>query len=301
MEENTKFVKSEITLNNGIQMPLIGIGTFKSQDTEHNIYECIKAGFRLIDTALVYENEIEVGKGIKKAIEDGVVKREELFVVTKLWMSNRNDVEKALRSQLENLQLEYVDLYLIHWPMPNCKEAVFDFSTPMYKVWENMEKLVELKLTRSIGISNFNVQIMLDMMCYAKIKPVVNQIECNPYFTNVEVRKCCKALNIAVMAYNSLHKGSYLKEIKDDIFSDEVIEKFSKKYSRTPAQIILNWALSKEIIVIPKSSNIYRAKENLDSLNFKLIEEDLEEIDNLNKNLRYCTGFPFMNGLDNFA
>jgi D-xylose reductase len=185
MEETKlpKFTNTSITLNNGLKMPIIGLGTYKSSDTEENIYQCIKEGFRLIDTALVYENEEEVGKGIKKAIEEGLVKREELFVVTKLWLTERHMADKALRSQLASLQLDYVDLYLIHWHIPKCDNGKWDFRVPMYKVWEDMESLVEKKLTRSIGISNFNVQSMLDMMCYAKIKPVVNQFEINPYFT----------------------------------------------------------------------------------------------------------------------
>ncbi len=285
-----------------MQMPLIGLGTYKSSDSEKNIYDCIKAGFRLIDTALVYENEAEVGSGIKKAIEDGLVKRSELFVVTKLWMTQRHEAEKALKSQLATLQLDYVDLYLMHWPIPKCdNKGQWDFRVPMHKVWESLENLVELGLTKAIGISNMNVQMMLDMMCYAKIKPVVNQIEINPYFTNEEVRKCCSMLGIAVMAYNSLHKGSYLVNFEDDLFSDELVLGLSKKYARTPAQIVLNWAMAQDIIVIPKSSKLERAKENLEALNFRLELADVQSISALNKNKRYCNGFPFMGGLDNFA
>ena len=294
-------INNTITLNNNMQMPIIGIGTFKSEDTVSNIYECIKAGFRLIDTALVYKNEEQVGQGIKKAIEDGIVKRSDLFVVTKLWLSQRHEAEKALKSQLHDLQLEYVDLYLLHWAIPQCVNGNWDFGIPMHKVWESMENLVELGLTKAIGISNMNVQMMLDMMCYAKIKPVVNQFEINPYFSNEEVRKCCKALGIEVMAYNSLHKGTYLRIVEDDLFADELIVEISKKYEKTSAQIVLNWALMQDVIVIPKSSNLERAKENLEAVNFRLDEADVHKIKGLNKNKRYCTGFAFMGGLDNFA
>ena len=294
-------INQTITLNNGMQMPIIGIGTFKSENTEKNIYDCIKAGFRLIDTALVYENEAQVGLGIKKALEDGLVKRSDLFVVTKLWISQRHEAEKALKSQLADLQLDYVDLYLLHWPIPYCDNGKWDFSIPMYKVWESMENLVQLGLTKAIGISNMNVQMMLDMMCYAKIMPVVNQFEINPYFTNEEVRKCCKALGIAVMAYNSLHKGTYLKKVQEDLFTDELILALGQKYGRTPAQVVLNWAMAQEIIVIPKSSHLERAKENLESMNFRLEDADVQCISGLNRNKRYCTGFAFIGGLDNFA
>lgn len=289
------------TLNNGIEIPIVGLGTFHGVDTKQIVYDAIKVGYRLIDTAWVYGNEADVGKGIKRALDEKLIKREELFVVTKLWMSKRHDIENMLKSQLTELQLEYVDLYLIHWPTPKFENNEWDISIPMYKVWEQMELMVEKKLTRSIGISNFNAQLILDMLCYAKIKPAVNQVEVNPYFINENLRKCCKKFDIAVMAYNPLHKGVYILPVKDDLFTDPLIVELSKKYAKSAAQIVLNWALCQGLIIIPKTSSAQRLEENLNVLSFKLDTDDADKVSGLNKNIRYCNHFECFGGLDPFA
>lgn len=296
-----KILKTKKVLTKGLEMPVIGLGTHDGKGTDKIVYESIKCGYRLIDTAWVYQNESEVGKGIKRAINDGIVKREDLFIVTKLWNTMRDNVKHMLKTQLESLQLDYIDLYLIHWPTPKYTEKKWDFSVPMYKVWDQMETMVENKLARSIGISNFNTQLILDLLCYAKIKPVVNQVEVNPYFTNEGIRKTCKDLGISVMAFNPLHKGKYLMPIKEDIFADPTILELSKKYDKSPAQIILNWLICQDLIIIPKTSSEHRLYENFYVLNFQLEEEDIQKISALNKNLRYCNNYEFLGGLDPFS
>ena len=187
----------EIILNNNFTCPLIGIGTSHMKNEADVIYQSIRDGTRLIDTASKYQNEEEVGKGIKKAIEDDIVKREDLFVVTKCWITEKEDPEKALRNSLVRLQLDYVDLYLDHWPSGKCYGGREPFElVSMKDMWPKMENLVQQGLTRSIGVSNYNVQNLLIILSLCKIKPVVNEVEFHPYLYQEDLKEFCDKLDI---------------------------------------------------------------------------------------------------------
>jgi len=233
----------------------------------------------------VYENEDEIGKGIEKALKDKLVQRSELFVVTKIWMSDFKDPEKALKSQLASLRVDYVDMYLVHWPLREFdqKTSAYD-KVPTHKLWANMESLVKKGLTKSIGVSNFNVQLLMDMLTYCEIRPAINQIEFHPYLQQTDLVSFCKKFNIEIMAYNSLCLGAYVSDDNKNeynLLKDKIVVELAKKYSKSEAQIVLNWAICKNIIVIPKTSSFKRIRENYDSVSFRLSGEDEKRLDKL--------------------
>ena len=295
------------TLIYGIEIPYLGLGTSRISDPINIVYNSIKNGLRLIDAAFKYGNEKEVGEGIKKAIDEGLCKREDLFIIGKIWLFEREDPEKAIKSALNRLQLKYLDLYLDHWPsgniydrMNNCVEyrqqSIFD-------VWPKMESLVEKGLTRGIGCSNYNVQSLLNLLSFCKIKPVVNEIELHPYYFSENLIKFCNKENIAIIAYYPLAHGNgakkYIKEHGGQMnsFQEKNILDLAQKYKRTPIQIILNWEISQGIITIPGISQEKdteeeiikkRIKENLGALDFKMSNEDIKLLNSNGKKLKFC-------------
>jgi diketogulonate reductase-like aldo/keto reductase len=321
MSESSKTLK----LNNGLEIPIMGLGTTRlrnlddankslkdddrMKDVEDSVYYSIKHGVRLIDTASKYENEVEVGKGIKKAIDEGIVKREDLFVITKMWLDEKDDPEKALKQSLERLQLSYVDLFLDHWPSGKCYNGKNNVKFISIKdIWPKMEKLVEENLTKSIGVSNYNVQNLLIVLSICKIKPVVNEVEFHPYLYQKDLKEFCDLENIKIIAYYPLIKGvnyksrfpKIMNEKKLDLLNEEIVKKLSEKYSKTVGQIILNWHIHLGVIPIPGTASIERMKENLDAIDFKMEENDYDLISSLDKKFRFCDGFGIY-GVDIFA
>ena len=280
------------------------------QNIEEVIYKSIKDGTRLIDTASRYENETEVGKGIKKAIEEKIVKREDLFIITKMWLNEKEDPEKALRSSLSRLQLDYVDLYLDHWPSSKCYTGKNEFKLVSVKdLWPKMEKLVEQGLTKSIGVSNYNVQNLLIILSICKIKPVVNEVEFHPYLYQKDLKEFCDKEGIKIVSYYPLIKGVNFKtrygtkmiEKGMDLLNEEVVKNLAKKYGKTVGQILLNWHIHLGVIPIPGTSNTERMKENLVAADFKMDEKDIEALCSFNeKQHRFCDGFGIY-GIDIFA
>ena len=266
-----------------------------TSDISEVVYTSIKDGVRLIDTAANYGSEEGIGKGIKKAIDEGIVKREDLFITTKLSTHERKDPEQGIKNSLKRLGLAYVDLYLDHWP----KFFDYDKETgkkinilPLHKLWPLMESFVEKGYTKYIGVSNYSVQTLLNLLSFCKIKPLVNEVESHPYLNQKKLLEFCKSEDILLFGYNPLVLGKYCEktvpEKKDrDLLNEKVITDLAKKYNKTSGQIIFNWFLAKDIIPIPMTSNPHRMKENLVATEFKLSKEEVEAIDGLNRNQRF--------------
>lgn len=291
MENNNTNLKYT-TLNNGLKMPLAGLGTYNIQNLSEVVYESIKNGLRLIDTAQFYKNEKEVGEGVNKALSEGIVKREELFIVTKLWNLSKHKPLETLQNSLRDLNLSYVDLYLDHWPSQINIVDNQIIKTPMHVLWANMENLVKKGLTKSIGVSNYNIQSLMNLLSFCEIKPVVNEVEFHPYFHQTELLNYCKNNEIQLMAYNSLCKGVYTKrahnkDVDLNLLEEKIVKEIAQKYNKTPGQIVLNWAIYQNICVIPASGKIHRVKENIESADFRMEKEDYEKICGLNINYRF--------------
>ena len=295
-----------------VKIPNIGIGTSNMKNVEEVVYQAIKDGVRLIDTASAYKNEEGVGKAINKAINDGIVKREDLFVVTKCWLSEKDDPEKALKASLKRLNLQYVDLYLDHWPSGKCYNDKDKFKLiSMKDAWPKFEKLVDEGLTKALGVSNYNVQNILIVLSIARIKPIVNEVEFHPYLYQKDLKEFCDLEKIKIFAYNPLVKGGYCKERHEkemeekklDLFNETAVKNLAKKYEKTPAQIILNWHINRGVVPIPGTSKPERMKENLEAEKFKMDEKDLDTLDHYDeqgKGFRFCDSMKIY-GIDIFA
>lgn len=285
------------TLESGEQIPSLGLGTafMAEENTPEIVYNAIKNGVRLIDTAENYFREKGVGEGIKKAIEDKIVERKDLFIVTKLSPNERENPEEHILKSLKNLQLDYIDLYLDHWP------KFFEYNEkmekikkmPMHVLWGKMESFVEKKYTRFIGVSNYNVQSLCNLLSFCKIKPIVNEVEFNPYFNQKDLDTFCRKEKILIFCYNPVMKGAYCQHFekeKTDLLNDNVVIELSKKYNKTPGQIVLNWSVATGHIPIPMTNKLERMKENLGSLEFRMSDEDIKKIEGINKMFRCCYG-----------
>lgn len=289
-------------LNNGLSMPKVGLGTYAIDKIADVIYESVKSGLRLIDTAWYYKNENKIGEGLKKVLSEGLVKREELFVVTKVWPTRKHEIEASVKDSLTDLGLEYVDLVLDHFPHSQILIKGKMVSIPNHESWKNFENLVKKGLTKSIGVSNYNVQLLMNLLTYAEIKPVVNQVEYHPFLVQEGLYKFCKQNGIYIMAFNSLCKGVYCKK-QVNLLEESQLTKIAEKHKKSVGQVALSWAVSQGMIVIPASSKPERVRENLESASLVLDEEEITEISKLNKNIRLCdsTVLNFASGVDIFA
>ena len=288
-------LKKTIKLNNGLEMPLIGLGSSRIGNIVDVVYNSIKDGLRLIDTAFKYGNEAEIGKGLKKALDDNLCKREDLFIIGKIWIDDRKNPEAALKETLKKLQIDYIDLYLDHWPSGNnYQNPDAPKQVPIFEFWTKMEELVDKGLAKSIGCSNYNVQSLLNLLSFCRIKPVANEVEYHPYFCQKSLKDFCDKENIALIAYYPLAKGNgaktYIKEHNGemDIFKERIVEDMVEKYNKTPGQIILNWHAVQGNIAIPGTSNPNRMKENLQALDFQMEDEDVEKLNQFGKKMKFC-------------
>jgi len=258
-------------LNNGNKIPAIGFGTYKAQEDEGiaAVKKAIDTGYRLIDTAAKYENEEAVGKAIKQS---GIA-REELMITTKLWRENLGyeSTKKAFETSLAKLDLDYIDLYLIHWPA-NAKNYE-NWQKANNDSWRAMEELVKEGKIKNIGVSNFWPEHLEPLLEAAEIEPVINQIEFHPGYWQPELTRYCKEKNILVEAWSPLARGK--------VFESEEIKAIAKKYNKSVAQICLRWILEHNALVIPKSSTPERIEDNFDIFDFQLNAEDIKTIDNL--------------------
>ncbi|CDW84375.1 UNKNOWN [Stylonychia lemnae] len=289
------------TLSSGYKMPLIGLGTDKIFDSDILANAVIQVGYRTLDTASRYQNEHVVGEAIQKIISNTELKRDDLFVVTKVWQDEVEDVEAACKRSLDRLKLDYVDLYLLHWPLytrlvepanpeTNTPAKYERINIPVHKVWPQLEALVEKGLVRSIGVSNFGVQSLWDLQSYAKIIPAVNEIEINPLYAQTDLVKYCLANNILPIAYTPIARAATTEKKRgtDNVLETDIVQACSKKYQKSPVQVVLNWGISRGYGIIPKSANIDRQRENFQIYDFKMEQSDLDEITALNRGQKIC-------------
>lgn len=304
-------------LNNGNTIPAIGLGTWQATEgvVDEAVRIAIDLGYRHIDTAMIYANEKEIGNAVRAKINEGVVSRSDMFITTKLWNTYHSppDVVPSCKKSLANLNLDYVDLYLVHWPLSYKKDSIMaapvteglnwfwepvdpseEDPTPIEETWKAMEECVKLGLTRSIGLSNFNSEQVERIMKVAEIKPVVNQVECHPYLSQKKLTAFCKERSILMTAYAPLGSPSrpWASPDTPELLQDPRLLSLAEKYKKTPAQIILRYLFQLGVSTIPKSSNPVRLKENIDTFseNFTLSEADMITMDAFDNNGR---SFPF--------
>jgi diketogulonate reductase-like aldo/keto reductase len=263
-------IKSTRKLNNGVDIPCLGLGVFQSPEgpeTSNAVRWAIEAGYIHIDTAKIYGNEKSVGEGVRA----GGVAREKLFITTKLWNGDMraNRQEQAFEESLKALGMDYVDLYLIHWPVENYLES-----------WKAMEKIYAGGKARAIGVSNFQTHHLDKLLAQAKVVPAVNQIELHPRLTQEPLRRYCADKGIAIEAWSPIGGQG------GNLLSDPVLKDIAAKHGKTPAQVVIRWDLQSDIITFPKSVHQARIKENCSVFDFELSADEIKAIDKLNRNQR---------------
>ncbi len=262
---------NDVTLNNGVKMPQLGFGVWQVENDQATtaVSKALEVGYTSIDTAMIYGNEAGVGKAIK----DSNIPREKLFITTKVWNSDQGyeNTLRAFDESLERLGLEYVDLYLIHWPTPE-----FDEYVDTYKA---LEKLYHDGRVKAIGVCNFEIEHLERILNECEVKPVLNQIECHPYLAQKEIKEFCAKHDIFVEAWSPLDQGG-------EALQDEVIVRIAEAHRKTPAQVILRWHLQNNTIVIPKSVTPSRIEENFNVFDFELTTDEMSAIDELNRDRR---------------
>ena len=256
-----------VTLNNGVKMPILGFGVYQIDDMkecEEAVYNALKAWYRLIDTAASYRNEEAVGRAIKRS----GIPREEIFVTTKLWVSDANyeKAELAFETSLKKLDLEYIDLYLIHQPFND-----------VYGAWRAMTELYKEGKIKAIGVSNFYPDRLVDFIMNNEVVPAVNQVETHPFNQQVKANEIMKEYGVQIESWGPFAEG------KNGIFANEILSEIGKKYNKSVAQVILRWLIQRDVVVIPKSVRKERIEENFNVFDFELNSEDMGKISELDK------------------
>ncbi|KAJ5768904.1 NADP-dependent oxidoreductase domain-containing protein [Penicillium odoratum] len=316
-----------LKLASGTQMPLVGFGLWKipRESCADIVYDAIKAGYRLFDGASDYGNEREAGQGVTRAIQDGLVRREELFIVSKLWNTfhEASQVEQVARKQLADWNVDYFDLYYMHFPIaleyvaPEVRyppgwffDGTSDLrpgTTSIQETWQAMEKLIDHGLAKELGIANFSGSLVLDLLRYARIRPAVLQIEHHPYLTQTQLIQFAQAEQITVTAFSSFGSQSYLPldnlkaKTITSLLDHPTIVAIAEKNGQVPSKVLLRWATQRGVAVIPKSTNPNRMALNLQSIDFDLEEEDIQTISALDIGLRFNDPMDFVGTFPIFA
>jgi diketogulonate reductase-like aldo/keto reductase len=262
-------INSTIKLNNGTKIPIFGLGTWKTPNgkvCENAVSWALEAGYRHIDTAAIYGNEESVGR----AMANSKVKRKDIFLTTKLWNDDQNKAEAAFNDSLKRLGTDYVDLYLIHFPVTAIR----------IKAWKSLESIYKSGKCKSIGVSNFMIPHLKELLNAADIVPAVNQVEFNAYLNQHELFDFCKSNGIGIEAYSPLTHGNKMEDAK--------LQNMAAKYKKTAAQVLIRWALQKGMIVIPKSTHKDRIVENASVFDFQIKSIDMNEMERWDENLRLC-------------
>ncbi|XP_018594765.1 1,5-anhydro-D-fructose reductase isoform X2 [Scleropages formosus] len=293
-----------IRLNDGARMPLLGLGTWKV--LQGAVEAAIAAGYRHLDTAYSYRNEVEVGRALRAKMDQGIIRRQDMFIVSKLWCTYHapGDVASCLGKSLRDLDLEYLDLYLVHFPVglqrvddelfPMKDGEILSTDIDYVDVWKEMEAVQATGKVKSIGVSNFNISQLERLLAVAKIPPAVNQVELHPYLVQSDLIQFCKSRNIALTAYSplgspgrphELHRGAADPE---KLMEDPVVNAVAKKHRRTPAQVLLRYHVQQGIAVIPKSIKPNHLLENTKIFDFALDEEDMRALQGLDRGWKAC-------------
>ncbi|XP_069822474.1 estradiol 17 beta-dehydrogenase 5-like [Dendropsophus ebraccatus] len=303
---------SFVLMSDGNRMPVIGFGTYATNEVpksqaEESVKLALDIGYRHIDCASIYGNEVEVGRAIRAKIADGVLRREDVFYTTKLWLTDQSPerVRPSLEKSLKDLQLDYADLFLIHSPMelkPGEERYPMDengkviyHNTDIRDTWKAMEECIDSGLVKSIGVSNFNrrqIELILNMEGL-KHKPVCNQVECHIYFNQSKLLEFCKSRDIVLVAFSVLgssRDAGWIDQNSPYVLQDPVLIEIAKKYGRSPAQVALRHLLQRDIVVLPKSFTPQRIKENFEVFDFQLSDVDMETLNQLDRNMRYTNG-----------
>lgn len=315
-----------IPLSNGHEMPSVGLGMWKVDpaDVPELIEHAVERGYRHFDNACDYGNEAQVGEGLRRVLGSGRCRREDLWITSKLWNTYHapEHVRPALEKSLRDLQLGYLDLYLIHFPIsqkyvpidhryppgwfydPAAATPRMEFApVPIMETWRAMEELVDQGLVRQIGISNFGTSLIRDLLASARIRPAVLQVEMHPYLTQEKLLRYCKQEEIAVTAFSPLGAMSYfslgMAQTSESVLDQAVVRAAAFHHGKTPAQIVLRWGLQRGTAIIPKTSQPQRLTENLELFDFALSEEEMQGISALNQNRRFNDPGDFCEGAFN--